>query len=294
MRQSFTKSLTMRCLVTALGLYFCVAGVGTAEQTYDLTLDFSAAQNPNGAWSYGWTASRGSTFNLVTTQGQATASGLLIGWLPYPGIVSPAYAVTDWNAPSEFVPQGTLNLHPGPSGQNSVVRWTAPSSGAYPIQGWFRGNNFGGPTSTDVAILHGAVEIFTGAINSYNVPLNFSLGEQTNAGETIDFSVGTGGNGYGSDATGISATIFRTAAPSAAQMISDLISAVTIVEFKQGIHLLQNALSQVNRGNTGTACNQLGAFINQVQAQAGKQLTSVQAIQLILSATQIRSVLGCS
>jgi hypothetical protein len=38
----------------------------------------------------------------------------------------------------------------------------------------------------------------------------------------------------------------------------------------------------------------MGAFINQVQAQAGKQLTTAQATQLIQAATQIRGALGCS
>jgi hypothetical protein len=199
------KLLVVLSLFAALGLWFCSP---TMAATYDLAADFTAVQNPNGVWSYGWTANRGSTFHLVTTPGQASSYGTLIGWIPYADIISPAYAVTDWSAPTEFVPLGTVNLHPGPLGQNSVVRWTAPSAGTYTIQGWFKGNNFGGPTSTDVAILHGTAEIFTGAINSFNVRLNFALTKQLNAGDTIDFTVGYGSNGnYADDATGISATI---------------------------------------------------------------------------------------
>ena len=46
--------------------------------------------------------------------------GHLIGWVPFPDIISPAYVVTDWNSPGESIPAGTVNLHPGPNGENSV------------------------------------------------------------------------------------------------------------------------------------------------------------------------------
>jgi hypothetical protein len=59
-----------------------------------------------------------------------------------------------------------------------------------------------------VAVLHGAREIFTGGIYSYNVPLDFSLTEMVNVGETIDFTVGYGTDGtYEFDSTGINVTI---------------------------------------------------------------------------------------
>jgi hypothetical protein len=200
---------------TLLGavLFLLALPVATNAAVYDLTADFSTVQNPNCVWSYGWTESRGSTFNLVTDAQEISASyGTVRGWIPYggfyPGLLSPGTAVTDWDPPGEFIPAGTVSFHPGPLNQNSVIRWTAPSAGTSTIQGWFRGNNYHGPTTTDVAILHGATEIFTGEINSYNVPLNFSLTVQVNAGDTIDFTVGFGSNGnYFGDATGISATI---------------------------------------------------------------------------------------
>ena len=80
---------------------------------------------------------------------------------------------------------------------------------------------------------------------------------------------------------------------SPAQITSNLISEVAMLNFQQGSNLLEVVLSSLSRGNTGAACNQLGAFINQVQAQTGKQLTAVQANQLIHSATDARSALGC-
>ena len=47
------------------------------------------------------------------------------------------------------------------------------------------------------------------------------------------------------------------------------------------------------RGATVPACNQVAAFMNQVEAQAGKSLTRLQANQLLNAAAQIRAALGC-
>jgi hypothetical protein len=184
---------------------------------YDLAADFSAVRNPNCIWSYGWSASRGSTFILATNSLEIlNAFGHMKGWAPYADVGSPVLALTDYNHPTLFVPRGTVNIHPGPLGENSVVRWTAPSAGTYTIQGWFKGNDFAYPTSSDVTILHGTTEIFTGIINSYNVPVNFCLTVQVNAGDTIDFTIGYGSNrDYFGDSTGISATITGDAATQA-------------------------------------------------------------------------------
>jgi len=77
------------------------------------------------------------------------------------------------------------------------------------------------------------------------------------------------------------------------QITSNLTTTAASLNFKQGTNLLQNALGQINSGKTGAACNQLSAFINQTQAQSGKQLTAAEASQLIASAVQIKGALGC-
>jgi len=81
---------------------------------------------------------------------------------------------------------------------------------------------------------------------------------------------------------------------SPAQAMANLLALVESLGFQQGSGLLNAALSQLDRGNTTAACNQMGAFINQVQAQASKQLTTAQATQLIQAATEIRMALDCS
>jgi YVTN family beta-propeller protein len=78
-----------------------------------------------------------------------------------------------------------------------------------------------------------------------------------------------------------------------AQMTSDLIETVIGLNFRQGVNLLGNALYQIKLGNVTPACNQLSAFIKQVQSQSGKHLTVATATQLIASAAQIKAALGC-
>lgn len=57
---------------------------------------------------------------------------------------------------------------------------------------------------------------------------------------------------------------------------------------------LQNALAaleSLNSGNTGTVCNKLDAFINEVESH--QELTTAQANDLINAATRIQRTLGC-
>ena len=46
-------------------------------------------------------------------------------------------------------------------------------------------------------------------------------------------------------------------------------------------------------GDATSACDRLNAFIHQVNAQAGKALTTYQADQLVAGAEEIMAVLGC-
>jgi hypothetical protein len=56
---------------------------------------------------------------------------------------------------------------------------------------------------------------------------------------------------------------------------------------------VRNAQAALAGGDSEAACDILGAFTNEVEAQSGKSLTSDTAAQLIADATRIRAVLGC-
>ena len=85
---------------------------------------------------------------------------------------------------------------------------------------------------------------------------------------------------------------------STANQIDDLIALVSSFNLPDGIEnslitKLQDALAAIGASDAATACDALTTFISECQAQAGKKLTAEQADQLISSATQIKTNLGC-
>jgi N-acetylneuraminic acid mutarotase len=84
---------------------------------------------------------------------------------------------------------------------------------------------------------------------------------------------------------------FTVTVLSTSQIVDGLIAEID--NFQQGQNLLQNVLKSINAGNVSAACGQLEAFINMVQAQAGKKLTQPEAAALIQAATDAKMGLGC-
>jgi hypothetical protein len=79
----------------------------------------------------------------------------------------------------------------------------------------------------------------------------------------------------------------------AAEMLSNLFAATAANGFQQGMNLLRNAASSFARGNTAAVCGQVGAFANQVSAQAGTSLTTGGANVLLGMAANVKAALGC-
>lgn len=190
-----------------------LAGPATAlalTTLWDAQRDFSAATNPNGAWSYGWSAGRGSAFNPYTV---AATTGVFNVWKYSanqlePGIIYNGTATTAAYA-SGLIPPGSLAFHPGPSGQNAIVRWTAPSAGSYDVVATFTGRDQVGPTTTDVAVLSNGTQLWAGEVTGYLAAQTFTSGPlKLNTGDTIDFTVGFGTDGnYYYDTTGLAARV---------------------------------------------------------------------------------------
>lgn len=105
-----------------------------------------------------------------------------------------------------FEPKG-LAFHPGPKGEYSVVRWTAPSPGDYQVSCAFTGID--GKTTTDVHVLHGGRSLFDGLINlnGQGKRTDFKTPLHLQKGETVDFVVGFGNGSYTFDSTGIEALV---------------------------------------------------------------------------------------
>jgi len=101
------------------------------------------------------------------------------------------------------------------------------------------------------------------------------------------------------DASGNTATAsFQVTVKGALTQIDDLISLVQGLNLPAGltnslVNKLGNARDSLDDSNTNAACNQLGSFINEVEAKRGKELTDAQADQLVGDASRVSSVMGC-
>jgi hypothetical protein len=82
---------------------------------------------------------------------------------------------------------------------------------------------------------------------------------------------------------------------SPADEINELIGTVQGLGLSQGItnSLVVKLQAALTAGDTKTACNNLDAFINEVQAQSGKKIPTAAASDLIATAEQIKQDLGC-
>jgi hypothetical protein len=111
-----------------------------------------------------------------------------------------------------------LNLVPN-FNHFTVVRFTAPIAGLYNISGFFQGIDQT-PTTSDTHILINGVAFFTGADSEYHVPHNFLFSNfALGVGGTVDFIVGSGGNGDANDSNGLTARIEQVPEPATAGFI---------------------------------------------------------------------------
>ncbi|MBI4067775.1 hypothetical protein HY407_05320 [Candidatus Gottesmanbacteria bacterium] len=195
----------------------------TPISTYSAFNDFSTTTNPSpgGTWSYGYTPTLGGVFTLYPSVlnhfngAYRWSPGLTIE----DGNVVKNVTGVDMRYPydTDIVYPGTeyLHFHPGPNGENSVVRFKAPETGVYEVNASFKSLRYGGtPTTTDIHVLINSVSLFDDLING-NIPgdgtHDFSRSISLSAGNTLDFVVGRGINGtYLFDSSGIKATIINT------------------------------------------------------------------------------------
>lgn len=209
----------------------------TTEGGANAVSDFSATQN-NGAWKYGSKTISGTTFNAFASNANLFGGGL-DSWSPgycCPMITRNATGTTFTypGAPSVVQPADVLNLHPGPTGDKAVVRWTAPAAGTYTIAGRFQGIDTAG-TTTDVTILHNTTAVFASNVNGYGNQATFSVTRTVAAGDTIDFQVGYGSNNtYSSDSTGLSATITPQSGANLQWLVADQLGTSRMIADRTG------------------------------------------------------------
>ncbi len=226
------KSTTINAIVySAAAVLFLMAPVlSRASTSFNAATDFSPTNNPNGAWSYGWSPTLGSTFNLYSRNWNylnvdgwtyPTNSGALTPQVIHNGTPN-AVNIQDLFGTLILKP-GQLAFYPSALGEFSVVRLTAPATGDYSLTADFSGVNFGFVgMNTDVHVLHNGISLFDGAvigggsITSLSTRLISVL-----TGDTIDFIVGWGSDSnYIADSTGLAATISSVPIPGAVSLFA--------------------------------------------------------------------------
>jgi len=212
-------TINMRRLLFIAALLGGMTARAKAGQIYDAAADFSIASNPNGVWSYGSSLTLGGTLSLYAHHDNVSGIDL---WRdqtdPNVSHNGTNNAITINSATWQ---PGELAFHPGPNGQFSVIRFTAPTVGSYSLDAAFSGIDFIGPTTTDVHVLHNGTSIFDGTVLAYGPGPTFSSTISLSTGDTIDFAVGFGPDGnYGFDSTGIAATLTAVPEPSGLLMLT--------------------------------------------------------------------------
>ena len=211
--------MNIRALFAEILAFGLLGGaISEAGTVYDAAADFSATTNPNGVWSYGWSLTLGSTFNLDVatshTDGIDAWDGPFSGAGPngYPAVGHNSTTSTITIGTDQFQP-GQLWFHPGPADQYGVIRFTAPAAGSYALSTSFVGIDLTG-TTTDVHVLVNGSSILSGPVDGFGAGSgpSFSTTLTLSTGDTVNFAVGYGSNGYFFDGTGISATLITSLA----------------------------------------------------------------------------------
>jgi hypothetical protein len=230
--QTVQASVTFEVASSHCGMPDGAESIGPCDSVADGFVATGSGANPQGAWSFGWSASLGSAFTLYSfyypftpaSQGAFVGAGFpeAAQWFDKSqGFVdvSTGYAVppipevqfNPTSAPSHpaagnlatfagshwtLLP-GEFALAPGAT-QYSIARWTAASAGSFVVQANFRGacGDTGGPqTSADVHVRHSDTELGAAELNSNGTGNSFAITKQVTvaAGDSIDFSVGSAG-----------------------------------------------------------------------------------------------------
>lgn len=174
----------------------------------DLSADFSVSQNPNGQWSYGWSQMLGGNFRAFNLSTQIDGLPNFKVWTaatPYSLFVGKNTSNVQIYWPFANIPSQTVVFHPGQNSEKSIARWTAVSAGQVEIAVTFRLAESG---TVDVHVQKNGSDIFTDAL-TYGTRPSVSATKviSLQVGDTLDFVVGEGGNGYLADTTLLTAAV---------------------------------------------------------------------------------------
>jgi hypothetical protein len=206
--------ISLPSLLATLGVSVLLGSSLDAAETFNPAAEFSGNNNPNGPWTYGYSLTLGDSLipHRTSLPPIVSSTGGLAVWRTDLGSGVPAVWYNPISLKVNFgtlvLAPGELVLHPGPNNEFGLLRFSAPIDGTYNIAGSFSGNDNRG-ASTDVHILANGESIFSGAVNGFGPGSgpSFNLTVPLKLGDSIDFAVGTGQNGFANDGTGLATDI---------------------------------------------------------------------------------------
>jgi len=211
-----------KCLAGLVALSMVTVGQRSEAAIYDAANDFSAFSNPGGFWSYGHSPSVSSGFvhypyaiNQNGIDSWQMTPTMSCPFVYHNGTGSP---IVDPEVSSIVYQPGQLAFHPGPGptppqgasprddthDEYSIIRFTAPSTGAYALTGSFTSLNVG---SKEVYVLVNGTAILDEILYGWS-GCGYSKSLALSIGDHVDFAVGfPAGTVYYSDTTGVEATL---------------------------------------------------------------------------------------
>ena len=184
--------------------------------TYDPVADWNSSSNTTAdTWQYGTETTLGGTFTLFPDNNAKTTAPTYDLWDlrnsvgingPFIGFNSSGTTINAGGSPNLLWPSGVLQIAPGVTPDDTVLRWVAPSNGSIDITGDFTDLQ---ASSVGLYIQADGSTIFSSSYDgsSHQAAVPFSLSNLSIAqGEDIDFIVGSGGADF-NDSVGISATL---------------------------------------------------------------------------------------
>lgn len=162
---------------------------------FDCYTDFSTTNNPNNSWQYGFKMS-------------VTASDIILDLPPVQTYNEFQYWTYNGVNTGGFVGLDVVNgnsggygigMHPADCGRKAAVRWTSPINGWANIRAAW---DYYMSATTDVHVVLNGTELWSSNIDSATTPNAVCLtNKELQVGDVIDFVLGDGGNGFGSDCT---------------------------------------------------------------------------------------------
>jgi hypothetical protein len=171
------------------------AAVPTLANTWSLAGDWSNVTSENGAWTYGYTASLSSGYSFAPMATMQFFWNGLELWNTN-GEVVPTVGKNPTTGPLDLggpIPAGVVFLIPRvTAGQYGMVRWTAPTTGAYSIDLNFHQIHLNGDGADMHIIRNTTQSLLSGFVSPTSQDLPYTATLSLNAGDTLDFGVGWG------------------------------------------------------------------------------------------------------